>query len=393
MIHIDHHLGDPRRFTIINFLATLASGVVSAMIVLYLRAAGYGDQAIGWFLAIFPLLAILGTPLIGLASDVYGKRRILFYAAWAQIFALLMYLLGTSVILITLGRVLEGLAESTLTLISIAKAEDLIRGKRGERSGWILTVSHLAKIIAPPLVLLLAQLYALEISFWISLVVTSLILVLLLTTKEEHLVHHLPPELNYRQLVGDYWSNVRLRAQALIGAASYFSAPLTRGFLPLFIVEQLGMAPAAVALAYLAFDGPYLLQFYFGRLSDRFRPQERLLIPAFALSGLGFFALAVVDSFPVLLVILTTMSIFGAFVNVGIYHVLSDVGERRHTEGTVLSVFAGLSRVGNVVSAIIGGTIVALYGFGAYASLIGIVILVTGLGCWLMLKRNRILPA
>lgn len=386
--HVDHHLGDPRRYSVVHFLQALSTAVIGSIMTLYLANLGYSNQAIGGFLAIYPLLAALASPLIGRAADVVGRRRILMYAAIGQIFSLLIYILSGSLALLVVGRVLDGLAASTLAIVSLAKVEDYFRDHRGARSGVILSLVALSHIVIPPLALLLADFSYVAMPFWFSLFAMVITLLMLILSEEKHYHNHFSGIGNYAQTIKDFLKHPRLRALALIAPAHFFSAPLTRGFLAIYIVEQLGLTKAAVGLALLLFDLPYLAQFYFGRLSDRYPQKERLIIPSLLIGSFLILILGLMPNYWYVVGIMCVSSIFGGILNVSVLHLLSQVGEAEKQEAGVLATYTAFGRFGNFVSSLLAGVVYQQFGFAALAFILGLCSILLTLGAVVILRKQ-----
>ncbi len=390
-LHLDYHLGNPKRYTAITFLTTLSTSLVVAILTLYLKKQGYSHQMIGVMLGIFPLVAIFGTPLMGILADQIGKRRILIYAALGQILALLFYLVGGSITLIITGRILDGLSSTTLALISLAKVEDLIKKDRSQKNGALLSLAHVGQLIGPPTALFLAESYFLEIPFIISITILAGILTLLIFTKEEHISHPAKFDIHLFDAFRNFFKNTRLKAQGIISITTFFSAPLMRGFVPLYIVETLGLTPTSVGLAILAFDAPYLLQFYFGTFVDKIRPTERIVLSSVFMLGTILLITGYSTTYSSLLPLLILLGIFGAFHSISTFHILSEIGEHAKSEATVLTIHQSIGRVGSLAGSLVSGVVFTTFGFAGLSSLSGLLMIFGSIVAYVTLKQNHLI--
>lgn len=366
---------DYRKYTYINLTFTVALTLISAILSIYLKSIGYSDPQLGLLFSLFPITVALFIPVIGNISDVIGKKNIIMISIAAEIIAYILYMLNHIFILIVIARILDGLATTTMTTIALARAEDGILTNRGEKSGIFLSIGQIGKLIAPPVSVFLADRFFIRFPFMIALAILLVLLVLLFDKDDLDFGKLQRKDLNYITSIRRYLEHHELRGMAILGIAAHMAQPATVVFLPLFIIEKLGMPMNYAGLAMLILGIPYLFQFYFGRISDQLSP--RYIVPlGLFISALGHIALFFIDTFFGLSVMLLVVGIGGAMWNVSAWHLMSGIGEKTRSVGLVTSSYLGLVKLGAFPMFIASGFIVERTSFQLLSFINGITMVI-----------------
>ncbi len=116
------------------------------------EAFSVDDRVLPWVLNIYILMNLMGTPLLGKLSDLYGRKHI-------YIFALLLFGVGSAVVMLStsftqvlIGRAIQGFGAGGIFPVAAAVIGDVFpKEKQGSALGLIGAVFGLAFIIGPVL--------------------------------------------------------------------------------------------------------------------------------------------------------------------------------------------------------------------------------------------------
>lgn len=110
------------------------------------------DRQLPWLFSIYVLMNLIGTPLMGKLSDMYGRRMI--YIINLILFATgsLVVIVSDSFLLLLAGRGIQGSGAGGIFPVASAVIGDIVpKEKQGTALGWIGAVFGLAFIIGPVL--------------------------------------------------------------------------------------------------------------------------------------------------------------------------------------------------------------------------------------------------
>jgi MFS family permease len=109
------------------------------------------DRELPWLFNIYVLMNLIGTPLMGKFSDLYGRRII--YVINLLLFALgsLLVIASDNFLLLLVGRGYRVLAQGNFPVASAEIVDMVPKEKQGMALGWIGAVFGLAFIIGPVL--------------------------------------------------------------------------------------------------------------------------------------------------------------------------------------------------------------------------------------------------
>lgn len=332
----------------------------------FLEARGFLDWQISWMFMVYPLAAILFLPHFGRLSDEIGKRRVIIWGIWMQIFAIILYMIDTYWWVIVGARVLEGLALGMVGVLLIAKIEDSITSqkKRGTATGRSLSWRDIGRIGGTLLGGFLADWYFIEMPFALGAFLLGILSLMLWFTPEDDKITTKKVSKKSTSLFSqmrEFLSHKRLRGMAIVGVSSHAAQPALGVFLPLIIVDQLGLTYKAVGFAFFLYSLTHLLQAMLGKWSDKIGYGKGVIC------GLGFAALLIpflpyVSSYIALLIMFTLVGVGGSLWNVSAWSLLSDIGEKHKNEGSVLTTYFSIAKVGSLISFFLAGFIAKFIG-------------------------------
>jgi DHA1 family tetracycline resistance protein-like MFS transporter len=138
---------------IVAFLNTLGVTiivpVVPFMTLQHLNSPG--DLAIvnAWMVSIYGICQLLASPGLGLLSDRFGRRPVLFVCLFGSAIGYLFFGLGGSLWFLFLGRIIDGLTGGNMSVIYAYLADITASRERGKYFGIAGSVSGVGFIVGP----------------------------------------------------------------------------------------------------------------------------------------------------------------------------------------------------------------------------------------------------
>jgi MFS family permease len=131
----------------------IASGVsLTATPLFGERSLGLSKALIGVATAAFSIAALAMRPVVGWATDRYGRRRVLLIGAAVTVLALLFHLAAVNLPLFVLARCLLGAGEAFWLVAALAAAADLApEGRRGESLSFVTLTLYVGLAVGPGL--------------------------------------------------------------------------------------------------------------------------------------------------------------------------------------------------------------------------------------------------
>jgi MFS family permease len=337
----------------------------------YFSSLGYSDQWISLIFGLFPLAVILTSSMIGEVSDSIGRTWTIRIALLLNIAAYGFYMIGAPWAIIV-GRLIDGVCFSTVTLLLITKAADSLEDKeRGQYTGMIFSLEYVARLIAPILGGALAD-HFIGYPFFLTM---GLFAALVFMLRDSQLHTKKPVQVNPLGRARWFLANEHLRPMALLGPAMNATMPAFIVFLPLMIIHQFGLSYTQVGLAMSVFGAAHLLQFFFGHLSDAYGRKRLLLIGTF-IYGLSLLAIAFTSgSYVQLLVLLGIAGIGSSLWNVVAINYLTDIAKVQQAEGAVMGTYVSIAKIGDLSAYILFGLTIGFFGYNGVFFALGLMIL------------------
>jgi MFS family permease len=138
MNQVNKNGGDPRSISLfpillVNFIGTMGFSIVLPFLVFLVTRFGGNALIFGLMAAMYPLFQLIGSPVLGRWSDIYGRKRVLFLSQAGTTIAWILFLIALFIpitILIEIKSSLFGMFIITIPLVIlfIARALDGITG-------------------------------------------------------------------------------------------------------------------------------------------------------------------------------------------------------------------------------------------------------------------------
>jgi len=133
-----------------GFLAIFSSTLSkSPVLPLFAAHLGADPVGIGLVASVSAFTGIIASIPAGMLSDHWGRHRMLLISALVFATAPPLYLLVSNLWQLALVRFYHGFATALFIPIALALIADLYHGERGERMGWFSTATLLGRFLAP----------------------------------------------------------------------------------------------------------------------------------------------------------------------------------------------------------------------------------------------------
>jgi len=331
----------------------------------------------GWLTAAYGICQLIAAPVLGVLSDRFGRRPILFICLLGSAFGYLIFGLGGALWLLFLGRIIDGLTGGNISILFGYIADITEPQVRGKYFGWLGAAASIGSLMGPAVGGLLATLndrapFLVAAGLLLLTLVWGYFLLPESLDKEHRITSISVSELNpLKQLVSAFrWANVRW----LLLAWFLYALPVSMLQTTLtvlmkdcldFNATQAGLVVTLVGAVDILVQG-VLVGWFLAMLGN-----IRLGLIAFVLVGISYLILGSIAFFATPLLLLVGVMLFagsGSLVENALRGLISEmVG--RHEQGRVSGATQSLQSLGWVVGPLLGGFVYTAWGpFQAYAS-------------------------
>jgi MFS family permease len=302
--------------------------------------------------------------------------------------AVLLYIFGDSLLIILIARLLDGLAASTVILISIARVEDNVDDKhRGKYAGISFSFAWIGKMVAPVIAGLLADRFFVKAPFLASIIILFVLILFIKRkkVKKEKIINI--KILNWYKQISSFINKKKLMGMAFLGFVMHSLLAALTLFLPILIIKELGLSYSYAGYAFFAIGIPHILQILFGRLCDK--NTYRYIIFGAIIYAFSAILIFISNNYYFLLIALLINGTGGGIWNVSAWTFLSKIGEKNKKEGETLGNYLAFANMGSFISFLVGGFIVTFYGIKSIFLIMGLLILVVSIISYPMIKEKR----
>ncbi len=360
------------------FSSMLGVGIVSPLLPIYAKTLGATGIQLGIVFAGFSIARTISMPIIGKASDRYGRKLFICIGLLIYAFMSIGYVISKTIPHLLLVRFLQGFAAGMILPIATAYIGDIApKGKEGKYMGLFYSSFFAGFGVGPIIGGTISDTFGINFAFYLmgSLNLIAFFLALfLLPTSETH--KPIPQKKSYLKMLKE--SNI------IKGLFSYrLSIALARGifacFLPIFGGINLGLSSSAIgALISINIILNSILQIPSGRLADRLSKRKLIVIGA-TLDAVCFLLIPLMHNFSELLFI-CIISASVRSIPIPSSAALA-IGEgRKYGMGSSMGIFNMAMSIGMAVGPFVGGWITDEFGvkfvflFAACAEVIGVLL-------------------
>ena len=133
----------------VNFVDMLGSLIVIPLLPFYALRFNATPETVGWLLAAFSIAQLIASPIWGRVSDRYGRRPALLIGLLASAMAFVVFGLATSLWLLFLSRVVQGMGGGTTGVAQAYVSDTVGREHRARALGWLSAATNAGVIIGP----------------------------------------------------------------------------------------------------------------------------------------------------------------------------------------------------------------------------------------------------
>lgn len=138
------------------FVNLVGFGIIVPLLPFYAERFGASGMTIGLLFGVFSLCQLIASPLLGEASDRYGRRPVLIFSLAGTVLSFVMLALADSVLMLFLARIVDGLSGGNISTARAYVADVTEAKDRSRAYGLIGAAFGLGFILGPALSGLLA---------------------------------------------------------------------------------------------------------------------------------------------------------------------------------------------------------------------------------------------
>lgn len=361
------------------FSSMLGMGIIAPLLPIYAKTMGATGVELGLVFAAFSITRTVGIPIIGRASDKYGKKLFLSMGMLVYTLMSIGYVVSENVLELLIVRVLQGLASGMIIPIATAYIGDIAPiGSEGRYMGLFNTFFFAGFGAGPIIGGVISDAFGMDFAFYSmgGLNLIALILAVSMLPKSEIFGQRTIARTSYYLMVKESGVTRGLfsfRLSFAIGR-SIFSC-----FLPILGGLYLGLLSSEIGiLISINILLNSMLQVLGGRLADKFS-RRKLVVSGTIIDVCCFLLIPLMHSFNQLLVI-CVISAVARLSSVPSVSALAIEEGRKYGMGSSMGIFQMAMSIGQAVGPLIGGGITDNIGvkwtfiFAAFIELVGILL-------------------
>lgn len=360
-------------------------GIIWPLIPVYAVKLGAGGFLVGLIIASFNVSRTLFSPFAGRLSDKFGRKNFIVTGLLTYAIISVFYVLPTNPETLIFIRFFHGLASVLVVPIAMALAADIApKQKLGLYMGTLNMSVMIGLGIGPVLGGTIQDHFGLNTAFYtmgtLTLLTCILVMIFIPADSKRHeprdgkSTYSIKKMLTHRVILGIFL----MRFFAASGQGAVYT------FLPILALQlKLTSSLVGIILAANIFLIA-LLQRSCGKLADRYNPKYFVIIGTFA-SGMAVLGMPFVEGFMMILLLNILMGMANGISSPGGLVITGQLG-RTMGMASVMSITDAAWSLGMIVSPILSGIILDVFGL-SYIFIIGsLLILVGGVLVTLFLK-------
>ncbi len=382
--------------TLLNTMGiTIIVPIVPFLIIPYLAHPNNLAVIVGWLTAAYAICQLIAAPGLGVLSDRFGRRPILFICLLGSAFGYLILGFGGALWVLFLGRIIDGLTGGNIPVLFGYVADITEPEDRGKYFGMLGSAAGVGTLIGPAVGGLLATInyrvpFLAAAGLFLLTLVCGYFLLPESLQKEHRITSIAVSELNpLKQLVSVFrWANVRWLLLAWffyafpVGMLQTTITVLMKDSLG-FNVTQVGLVVTVLGAVDILVQG-VLVGWLLAQLGN-----IRLGLIALVLVGISYLVLGSIAFLATPVLLLVGIILFagsGSLVENALRGLISKLVGRSE-QGRVSGAMQSLQSLGWIVGPLVGGFVYTAWGhFQAYASASFIIVL--AIVCvWIALPR------
>lgn len=346
----------------IVFADMLGFGLIIPLLPYYAKQFGASDLIVGVLSMIYPLGQIFASPLIGRMSDKFGRKIALLLSVGGTFLSLLLLGFAKSLTLIFISRLVDGLTGGNITVAQSYISDFTDEKSRSKSLGMIGAAFGLGFILGPAFGGFLSRWgFSVPAFFAAGLSFINLLNITFLLPDSKPVSNPKNVPYNFQELKKTFSDK---KVFSLLFTKFFYSLGFTtfESSFALFAMRKLNLplSQTSFVLAYVGIVLVITQGFLVGKITKKFAEYVvvKYLIPiAVILLGLYSFS----NNIPILLLILTPLSISSALIGVSITS-LSTKSVSKDKLGGTLGVFNSVDSLTRIISPLIGAMVIQFLG-------------------------------
>ncbi|GHO80509.1 tetracycline resistance MFS efflux pump [Ktedonobacter sp. SOSP1-85] len=379
---------------------TIIVPLVPFLTVQYLAHPNTLAVIVGWLTAVYAICQLIAAPGLGVLSDRFGRRPILFICLLGSVFGYLILGLGGALWLLFLGRIIDGLTGGNISVLFGYVADITEPKDRGKYFGMLGAAASIGSLIGPVLGGLLATIndrapFLAAAGLLLLTLVWGYFLLPESLDNEHRITSISVSELNpLKQLASAFrWANVRWLLLAWFLYA--FPVGMLQTTITVLMKDSLGFNATQASLVVTVLGAVDILVqgVLVGRLLAMLG-NARLGLIAFVLVGISCLVLGSIAFLAIPLLLLVGIILFagsGSLVENALRGLVSGMVGRRE-QGRVSGAMQSLQSLGWVVGPLVGGFIYTAWGHFQVYALASLITLLAIVCVWIalpLLQRHQ----
>lgn len=379
-------MDNKRLFSIILivFIDLLGFSLIIPLLPYYAKTFNASATVIGLLLASYAAAQLIGAPLLGRASDKYGRRPILLISVLGTFLGFLLFGFSNSLVMLFASRILQGITGGNLS-VAQAYITDVTDAKSRNRGlGLIGAAFGMGFIIGPALGGILSGInfhipafVAASLSF-INLLLISLWLPESLTPEKRAQMSGSKPAITlnaFLQALRRPLSGPLLITRFFFGLAF----AILQSIFSLFVLVRFNMnvTTTGLVLTYVGVVSVFTQAWLVGKLSQKFADQV-LIISGIIFMTFGLAAWAFAPTVALMVLSVTPIALAGGLLNTILSSALTKTVEPQEVGG-ILGLSTSIESFTRVLSPLLGGYLldkVATWAPGSFSAILMIITLV-----------------
>jgi len=345
---------------LVVFIDLLGFSLIIPLLPYYAQTFNASDTTIGLLLASYAAAQLIGAPLLGRASDRFGRRPILLISIFGTFLGFLLFGFARSLTMLFASRILQGITGGNLS-VAQAYITDVTDSKSRNRGlGMIGAAFGLGFIIGPALGGLLSNI-SYSVPAFVASALSFINLILIAFWLPESLTAETRARMTQNKPVFSLSALLEalkhpLTGPLLITRFLYSLAfVILQSIFSLFALKRFGMSVVATGfvLTYVGVVSVFTQAWLVGKLSQRFR--DTILIQSgLLLLALGLLAWAFAPSVLLLVLSVTPIALAGGMLNTIVPSALTKTVEPQEVGG-ILGLATSIESSTRVISPLLGG--------------------------------------
>ena len=363
---------------LVVFIDLLGFSLIIPLLPYYAQTFNASDTTIGLLLASYAAAQLIGAPLLGRASDRFGRRPILLISIFGTFLGFLLFGFARSLTMLFASRILQGITGGNLS-VAQAYITDVTDSKSRNRGlGMIGAAFGLGFIIGPALGGLLSNI-SYSVPAFVASALSFINLILIAFWLPESLTAETRARMTQNKPVFSLSALLEalkhpLTGPLLITRFLYSLAfVILQSIFSLFALKRFGMSVAATGfvLTYVGVVSVLTQAWLVGKLSQRFR--DTILIQSgLLLLALGLLAWAFAPSVLLLVLSVTPIALAGGMLNTIVPSALTKTVEPQEVGG-ILGLSTSIESSTRVIAPLLGGFMlekISYWAPGAFGALV-----------------------